>query len=111
MAVSYSVAGGKFVAQKPRVWLAQVSRTSGISPDGKRLAILAQPDPVDTPKAENEVVLLLNFFDELRHRVPEVKQLEASLLAQAARETGRLPSACRTGVPRRDAPGQDRGQR
>jgi Tol biopolymer transport system component len=74
MAVSYSVTGGKFVPDKPRVWLAKVGGTAfGLTPDGKRLVVLAQPDPADTPKPAHEVVLLLNFFDELRRRLHEGK--------------------------------------
>ncbi len=70
MAVSYSVSGGKFIAEKPRVWLAQVGGAAlDLSPDGKRLVIQAQADPADAPKAAHEVVLLLNFVDELRRRV------------------------------------------
>jgi hypothetical protein len=70
MAVSYSVSGGKFIAEKPRVWLAKVGGSAlELSPDGKRLVVQAQADPADAPKAAHEVVLLLNFVDELRRRV------------------------------------------
>ena len=40
-----------------------------VAPDGKRVAALM---PVDTPEArrsQNHVILLMNFFDELRRRV------------------------------------------
>jgi len=74
MAVGYSVSGGKFIADKPRVWLAKVEGAAlDLSPDGKRLVVQAQADPADAPKAAHEVVLLLNFLDELRRRVPEAK--------------------------------------
>jgi hypothetical protein len=41
-----------------------------LAPDGKRLAMempVATPEP---PKPQHEVTFVLNFFDELRRRVP-----------------------------------------
>ena len=41
-----------------------------LAPDGKRLAALM---PVETPEeqqAQNHVIFLENFFDELRRKVP-----------------------------------------
>jgi hypothetical protein len=74
MAVSYSANGSTFVAEKPRVWLAKVGGTAfDLSPDGKRLVVLTPVDSPDAPKAEHEVVLLQNFFDELRRKVPAGK--------------------------------------
>jgi Tol biopolymer transport system component len=74
MAVSYSANGSTFVAEKPRVWLAKVGGSAvDISPDGKRLVVLAPVESPDAPKAEHEVVLLQNFFDELRRKVPAGK--------------------------------------
>jgi Tol biopolymer transport system component/predicted Ser/Thr protein kinase len=71
MAVSYSAKGGAFVAEKPRVWVGKVGGTArDLSPDGKRLLVVA---PVESPvaaKAEHEVVLFQNFIEYLRRRVP-----------------------------------------
>jgi hypothetical protein len=56
------------------VWLAKVGGSAvDISPDGKRLVVLAPVESPDAPKAEHEVVLLQNFFDELRRKVPAGK--------------------------------------
>ena len=41
-----------------------------LAPDGKRVAVLTPVDSADAGKQEHEVVLLQNFFDELRRRVP-----------------------------------------
>ena len=69
MAVGYSVSGDSFVAEKPRVWIDKLGGTDwDLAPDGKRVAVVT-PAP-GAPKPEHEVVLLLNFFDELRRRVP-----------------------------------------
>ncbi len=74
MAVSYSANGATFVAGKPRVWLAKVGgEADDLSPDGQRLAVLAPEASGDAPKAQHEVVLLLNFSDELRRRVHEAR--------------------------------------
>lgn len=72
MAVSYTVKGDTFVQDKPRVWLAKVGGGTvfGLSPDGKRVAVLAPANTPEAPKADHEVVFLFNFFDELRQRVP-----------------------------------------
>jgi predicted Ser/Thr protein kinase len=71
MAVSYTAKGETFVAEKPRVWLAKVGGTAhDLSPDGKRLVVLAPVEAAETPKADHEVVFLFNFFDELRRKVP-----------------------------------------
>ena len=68
MAVSFAVKGDALVVDRPRVRVAKLGGPEfDLAPDGTRLAVLA---PVDTPKAEHEVVFLLNFFDELRRRVP-----------------------------------------
>jgi hypothetical protein len=71
MAVSYTVKGGAFVAEKPRLWIAKLGATIGpdwdLAPDGKRAVVLSPPE---APRQEHEVVFLENFFDELQWRVP-----------------------------------------
>jgi serine/threonine protein kinase/Tol biopolymer transport system component len=76
MVASYTVQGDSFVADKPRVWsekrIANVGLLPnyGLAPDGKRVAALM---PVETPEAQqaqNHVIFLENFFDELRRKVP-----------------------------------------
>jgi len=74
MAVSYSANGGTFAPEKPRVWLAKVGgRASDLSPDGKRLLVVAPAGSPDVAKAEHEVVLFQNFFEYLRQKVPVSK--------------------------------------
>jgi serine/threonine-protein kinase len=87
MAASYTVQGDAFVAEKPRVWIPKLGGTLfDVSPDGRRVAVLTPvagyadqvnvtthidgSSSADASKQEHEVVLLLNFFDELRRRVP-----------------------------------------
>ena len=71
MAARYTVQGDTFVAEKPRVWIAKLGGTLfDVAPDGRRVAVLAPVASADAPKQEHEVVLLLNFFDELRRRAP-----------------------------------------
>ncbi|MGA2880272.1 MAG: protein kinase [Bryobacteraceae bacterium] len=74
MAVSYSAKGGTFAPEKPRVWLAKVGGTAwDLSPDGKRLLVLAPVGSPDAAKAEHEVVLFQNFFEYLRQKAPVSK--------------------------------------
>jgi hypothetical protein len=71
MAARYTVQGDTFVAEKPRVWIAKLGGTLfDVAPDGRRVAVLAPVASADAPRQEHQVVLLLNFFDELRRRAP-----------------------------------------
>jgi len=71
MSVSYSVNGDSFVAEKPRVWIDKLGGTQwDLAPDGKRVAGITPAAGAEAPKPEHEVTILLNFFDELRRRVP-----------------------------------------
>src|SRR5665213_361518 len=71
MAVSYSVNGNAFVPQKSRVWAAQAGgQFQDLSADGKRAVILSPVGTPETPQTEHEVVLIQNFLDELRRKVP-----------------------------------------
>jgi eukaryotic-like serine/threonine-protein kinase len=74
MAASYQARGDSFVAEKPRVWFGKPIPTFGPTmsydpaPDGKRVVALM---PADSPQeSQTHVIFLLNFFDELRRRVP-----------------------------------------
>ena len=71
MAVSYSVKGDAFVPDKSRVWAAQAGgEFQDLSADGKRAVILSPVDAPEAPTADHEVVLIQNFLDELRRKVP-----------------------------------------
>jgi serine/threonine-protein kinase len=71
MAARYTVQGDAFVAEKPRVWIAKLGGTLfDVAPDSRRVAVLAPVASPDASKQEHEVVILQNFFDELRRRVP-----------------------------------------
>jgi serine/threonine-protein kinase len=73
MAVSYKSRGDSFVTDKPRVWTEQIAwfaatKSYEPAPDGKRVIVLL---PADTPQQPHDrLIFLLNFFDELRRRVP-----------------------------------------
>jgi len=74
MVTSYTVKGDTFVADKPRVWsekrLANVGlfQNYDVSPNGNRVAALMPVDAPGEQKAQNHVVFLENFFDEVRRR-------------------------------------------
>ena len=77
MVVDYTAKGDSFSAGKPRVWSdAQVRpATAGnppldLAPDGKRFAILPGNDPNEAQTGSLHMTFLLNFFDELRRKVP-----------------------------------------
>jgi hypothetical protein len=81
MAASYTVNGDTFVAEKPRVWIPKLGAAIenfawvwDLAPDGKRVAVLTPVESAEASKQEHEVVFLLNFFDELRRRVPTGRQ-------------------------------------
>ena len=75
MAASYSTQGDAFSAGVPRVWSPTQVRRNGVrqnfdvSPDGKRVIMF--PRPVAEESTGNlHATFLLNFFDEVRRRVP-----------------------------------------
>ena len=77
MAVVYTAKGDRFVAEKPRVWLAKLGGFHAgfgsawdLAPDGKRVAVVTPAETPVAPRQDHEVVMLLNFFDELRRRAP-----------------------------------------
>ena len=79
MTASYTVRGDSFVADKPRAWsekrIANVGALPnyGLAPDGKRIAVLMPAETPQGQQAQNHVIFLENFFDELRRRVPTGK--------------------------------------
>jgi hypothetical protein len=69
-----------FAADKPRLWsntqvlgFAPVLWNLDLAPDGKRFAVFPRPDATGEQKGSVHVTVLLNFFDELRRRVPTGK--------------------------------------
>jgi eukaryotic-like serine/threonine-protein kinase len=75
MVIDYEVKGDSFAAGKPRQWCEKRLASTGtggpildIAPDGKSFLVLV---PVKEAEDQNRVTFLLNFFDELRRRVPE----------------------------------------
>ena len=75
MVVDYSVDGDAFVASKPRLWSDQQLFNPGLlnldlASDGKRFAVLHAPELVGDDKGSVHVAMLLNFFDEVKRRIP-----------------------------------------
>jgi Tol biopolymer transport system component len=81
MAASYTAKADSFDADKPRLWSNTqildlgpgVQWSLDLAPDGKRFAVFPRPDSTGEPKGSVHVAVLLNFFDELRRRVPAGK--------------------------------------
>jgi eukaryotic-like serine/threonine-protein kinase len=76
MAVPYAVSGGVFAPGPPRRWSEATLSPSGnfspydLAPDGKRFAAFLARDNEDSTRGNVHVTFLLNFFDELKRRVP-----------------------------------------
>jgi serine/threonine-protein kinase len=75
MAVGYAAKGDSFAAGKTRLWTETRLRNLGFSnydlaPDGKRLAAMLAGDDANDGKGPTHLTFLLNFFDELRRKVP-----------------------------------------
>ena len=75
MVAAYTVKGDSFVADKPRAWsekqlggTATVARNVDLAPDGKRIVALMPVETAEAQKAQNHVIFLENFFDEVRRR-------------------------------------------
>jgi serine/threonine-protein kinase len=78
MVTDYTAKAGSFVAGKPRVWSEKRLLDLGsppvltydAAPDGRRFAAVLYADGTAEEKPITHVTFLLNFFDELRRRVP-----------------------------------------
>jgi hypothetical protein len=60
---------------KPRLWSDKHLFFTGTSnldlaPDGKRFVILSTPESAGGEKGSVHVTMLLNFFDELKRKIP-----------------------------------------
>jgi serine/threonine-protein kinase len=78
-APSTATTGGSFSSNKPRVWSDRPTRAVGsnlsyaLAPDGKHFAVFPLPETTAEDKGAAHVTFLLNFFDELRRKVPAGK--------------------------------------
>jgi Tol biopolymer transport system component/predicted Ser/Thr protein kinase len=77
MVSTYTAKADSFAADKPRPWSnTQILDPNArlwnldLAPDGKRFAVFPRPDATGEQKGSVHVSVLLNFFDELRRRVP-----------------------------------------
>jgi serine/threonine-protein kinase len=75
MVASYAVQGDSFIPDKPRVWSEKRLANSGgrefdVAPDGRRIAALMPVETQEEQKPEEHLTFLLNFFDELKRRIP-----------------------------------------
>jgi serine/threonine-protein kinase len=76
MVVNYRVTGGSFVPGEPTVWSEKPVLEFGelysydVAPDGKHVAAVLYPDGTADQKPATSLTFLLNFFDELKRRVP-----------------------------------------
>jgi hypothetical protein len=75
MVVSYTADGESFRANKPqpvaetRITFAPIlGRNYALHPDGRRFAVATAPQ--DTGAKQDKVVIVSNFFDELKRLVP-----------------------------------------
>jgi len=73
MAASYTASGEAFVGSKPRLWAGKkdLSVDYDLAPDGKRFAVVEAAMPEQAGAVQ--LTFLLNFFDDLRRRVPTGK--------------------------------------
>jgi hypothetical protein len=78
MVADYTASGGAFMVGQPRQWLAGQDVPlqdvdPALAPDGKRFVVIPQHPENDVQNGSSHVTFLLNFFDELRRRVPADK--------------------------------------
>jgi Tol biopolymer transport system component len=76
MVAAYTVKGDLLLADKPRLSsekklaIAPTTRGYDVAPDGRRLVAILPVDGPEEQTGQHHVIFLLNFFDELRRRVP-----------------------------------------
>jgi hypothetical protein len=67
----YTPKGDLFTYSKPRVWSDTVPNALfDIYPEGKRFAVIPPADSTEEKPGSVHATFLLNFFDEVRRRVP-----------------------------------------
>jgi serine/threonine-protein kinase len=76
MAVDYTAKGETFTSGKPRQWSETRILTTGtfknldLAPDGKRFVVIPSLEATGRDKSSVHAVFLVNFFDELKRRLP-----------------------------------------
>jgi serine/threonine-protein kinase len=75
MVVDYRVESGAFIPGKPKLWSDKRIFYTGTSnldlaPDGKRFLVLVTPELAPGEKNPVHITMLLNFFDEVKRRIP-----------------------------------------
>ena len=78
MVAAWTAKGDSFVAEQPKVWSEKQlvdfgvvgGSTYDVAPDGNRIAALMPVEAPETQQAQNHVIVLMNFFDELRRKAP-----------------------------------------
>jgi hypothetical protein len=79
VAVAYTAKGASFAAGKPRLWSnTQLVDIIGhwnleAAADGRRFVVAQRADSAGEPKGSVHITFLLNFFDEVRRRIPSGK--------------------------------------
>jgi len=79
MVAGYTVKGDSLVADKPLVWSEKRIANIGLfgnydlAPDGKRIAALMPAETPQAQQAQNHVIFLESFFDEVRRKLPPSK--------------------------------------
>jgi len=75
MVVDYTVSGASFMHGQPRPWLQKqlfdVGRSNlDLAPDGKRFAVIGEPEAGEPGKGSVHATFLLNFMDDLKRKMP-----------------------------------------
>jgi len=76
MVTEYTAKADSFSYSKPRVWSDKQLRYTGgreyfdLAPDGKRFAVFPRGGTADEKQGSVHVIFLLNFFDDIRRRIP-----------------------------------------
>jgi len=75
MVADYTVKAGVFSPEKPRLWSGMKLADTGLAvnldlhPDGKRFIALLPAEAAEPRERQSHVMLVTNFFDEVRRRV------------------------------------------
>lgn len=81
MVANYTANGDSFAPEKPRPWSEKRLVNFGligtasydVAPDGNHIAALMPVETSESQQSQNHVIFLMNFFDELRRKVPAGK--------------------------------------
>ncbi|MBV9766113.1 MAG: hypothetical protein JOZ48_14805 [Acidobacteriaceae bacterium] len=76
LVVNYRIQGDELIPETVQPWspvpilYLDLFRNFDVAPDGKHIVAAPHPDPRDEREANSRITVLLNFFDDVKRKIP-----------------------------------------